>query len=660
MKLNVPERNRTVNLRIRNPLLYPVELREPFGHDVSHVARTFKPLRKSAWRVTFMSGCRQINSLEMMPLIILVAIVLLSATACAAVEEAPVVAGPQVLDPAHCGIGRVVEDLNFTDAAGVAGKFSDFAAQKALVVLLTSADCPLSKKYAPTINALHFEYKNRNIAFLLLNSAHDSKDAVAGAIERNKFEMRYAVDADGSVARSLNAQTTTEVFVLDSSRRLIYRGCIDDQYGLGYEQDKPRHEYLRKSLDALLTGVRPEVTATSAPGCELALGTIEETKVTATWHKEISRLVQKSCVDCHRTGGNAPFPLTDYENMKRKRNAVRRVVKNRSMPPWHADHMIGGPWANNRRLSDEDQALLLNWLEAGAAEGDPRDAPAPRTFTEEWQIGKPDVIVQIPNPVKIPATGRLGYQYIDVKLNFPEDRWVSAIEMRPTQPELVHHSQVFVSFNGKLKIEQSPSNGGRPDCYFGAMVPGDTYQIFPKNSAKLLPKGASLKFEIHYVPNGVAAEDQMRVGLIFAKERPEFEVRSFDIRNSMFNIPPGADGKAVSTEYAFPKAARLLSFQPHMHLRGKSFKVEALYADGKSETVLSVPRYNFNWQTSYRPLNPIEIPGGTKIKVTGWFDNSANNPANPDPNVTVNAGAETTDEMLVCFGEWHEIPEPKK
>ena len=593
-------------------------------------------------------------------------VVLLNWNAALGGEEpaAPVKIGPRAADPADYGIGGAVPDLSLNFLDGAAGKLSDYYGNAALVIAIASPDCPVAKKYAPRLAEIEKTYREKRVAFLLLSCSGDPAEAVREAMQRSGMSMPVVLDEKGSVARALHAKETTDVFVLGPSRKLLYRGAIDDQYGVGYEHDAPRQNFLTDALDAVLANRAVGMPATLAPGCELALDTApaqsdrSNQPNAVTFHRDISPLMQRNCQECHRPNSSGPFSLLSFDDVKRKSRVIRRVVSTRAMPPWFADNSIGRAWANNRRLSDSDQKMLLDWIDANCPEGDVKDEPAPRIFAAGWTIGTPDAIVQIPKPVQIPAQGRLPYQYTKVATNFTEDKWVQAVELRPTNPALVHHSQVFViTADGKEQWEPAPSDGGRPISYFAAMVPGETALVFPEGCAKLLPKGCTLMFEVHYSPNGAPAEDQIRVGMIFAKTPPAFEVKSFDIRNGNLLIPPGVANYSQSAEYTFNTPARLLAFQPHMHLRGKAFSFELTFPDGRKEPVLSVPRYDFNWQISYRLKEPWDIPKGAKLKVTGWFDNSKNNPANPDPAQTVHGGGETTDEMLVGFGEWVALPE---
>ncbi|MBA3846338.1 MAG: hypothetical protein H0X45_06820 [Planctomycetes bacterium] len=569
--------------------------------------------------------------------------------------DAPPANEARALDPAAAGIGETIADAAFIDLDGRPGRLADFADAPALVIACFGADCPISRKYLPRLIAHHQRYRERSVAFLLIGCAGDDDDELRKALAGSN--LRAINDRDLGLATALAARSTTEVFVLDPARRLLYRGAVDDRHGLNYDREERAREFLVDALDATLAGEPIALSATSAPGCEIATAGSAAAIPDLTWSRQVSRIVQRSCQQCHRDEGGGPFELMTYEQVRRKRAVIRRVVSTRAMPPWSADHHVGGPWANDRRLSDADHRTMLAWIAADCPQGDPADEPPARTWPGEWEIGVPDAIVQLGAPIQVAATGTMDYQYVDVVTDFPEDRWVQAVEMRPTAPEVVHHAQTFLMLAGaKLFENRQPGTSGRLNCYFSAMVPGDRCQIYPPGVARFLPKGATLQFEIHYVPNGTATSDQMRLGLIFADGKPEHEVQSFDISAPDIRIPPGEPDHVISARFTMPGPARLLAFQPHMHLRGKSFTFDLILPDGTGRALLSVPAWDFRWQTSYRMATPLDVPAGTVIEVTGHYDNSAANPANPDPSAEVRGGAHTTDEMLVGFGEWHPLP----
>jgi mono/diheme cytochrome c family protein len=388
------------------------------------------------------------------------------------------------------------------------------------------------------------------------------------------------------------------------------------------------------------------VPATSAEGC-LVAPPPDATPATGpvTYHARISRLVQQNCQTCHRTGGVAPFALERYEEVRAYAPMIRFVVESGRMPPWFA-HPEGGTGANDRSLSERDRRDLFAWIDAGMPEGNPRAAPLALRWAEGWNIGEPDAVIPILEPFDIPAEGVVEYQYMYVKTDFPEDRWVQALEIRPTAPQVTHHVLVFV------EAPDAERRQGGIAGFFAGYAPGNNGVIFPKGMAKRLPAGAWLKFQLHYTTNGVAATDRSALALIFADEPPEREVRTRSAYDHEFVIPPGAPRHEVAGEHSFRDDGYILELFPHMHNRGAAFRYELVHEDGRVEHLLEVPRYDFNWQLAYKPDRPIFAPAGSSLRAIGWFDNSAANPANPDPAAEVRFGEQTWEEMMIGYFDW--------
>ncbi|MDB5313773.1 MAG: hypothetical protein JWO38_7975 [Gemmataceae bacterium] len=561
----------------------------------------------------------------------------------------PIRQGPRVLRPAEAGVGQFVADVAFTDIAGKPGKLSELKAARLLVVAFTDTGCPLCKKYAPTLARLEKEYAGKGVSFLFVNpTASDAADDIKKAVADHGFKGRYAHDKDGKLTAALGARSTTEVSVLDSARTVVYRGAVDDQYGLAYSLDTPRNNYLTAALDGLLAGRQPVVAATTAPGCELDRK--DGPAIPLTYHARVERIVQTNCVECHRKGGVAPFALESYEQVIGRKGALRRVVDGGTMPPWFAAPPAKGghsPWVNDRSLTPADKADLLAWLVGDLKKGDPADAPLPRDYASGWLIGKPDAVFQIPRPISVAATGTMPYQNVSVETSFDEDRWVQAMEVQPTAREVVHHVLVFA-------VPKGDRTRGEGQGFFAVYVPGNNTLIYPDGYAKKLPKGAALRFQIHYTPNGKPAEDQTRFGVVFAKHPPKHEVLVSGIMNRQFTIPAGADNhKVTATIPVVPFNARVLAFFPHMHLRGKAARYDLRRADGGTLPLLDVPHYDFNWQLVYRYAEPVSVPRGSTLIYTSWYDNSAANPANPDPTKEVRWGPQTFEEMHLGYLEYY-------
>ena len=554
----------------------------------------------------------------------------------------PVKNAPKVLRAAEAGVGRLVADVAFTDLAGKGGKLSDFKAAKRTIVAFTSTSCPICKKYAPSLARLEKEYAAKGVAFLFVNPTATDE------VKDHGFAGRYVHDKDSRLTAALGATSTAEVFVLDSARTVVYRGALDDQYGLGYSLDAPRSRYLSAALDEALAGKVPAVAATTAPGCALEPDADKAPAVALTYHARVERIVQANCVECHRKGGVAPFALETYDDVVAHRGMIKKVVDAGTMPPWFAAHAKAdhSPFSNDRSLTAADKKDLLDWLAGDRKKGDPADAPLPRRYESGWLIGKPDAVFEIPRAVAVKAEGTMPYQNLRVETNYDEDRWVRALEVQPTAREVVHHVLVFAVPKGQR------IGGGEAAGFFAVYVPGNNVLIYPDGYAKKLPKGATLLFQIHYTPNGKATTDRTKLGLVFADEAPRHEIQVTGIANTRFQIPAGADNHEVTAKIPVPFDAKVLALFPHAHLRGKAAKYDLKTPDGKSATLLEVPHYDFNWQLQYRFAVPVAAPRGSTITYTAWYDNSDKNPANPDATKPVRWGQQTYEEMHLGYVEY--------
>jgi peroxiredoxin len=564
--------------------------------------------------------------------------------------------GPRTAAPAELGIGRLVPDLEFRPINGKAFHLSQPRPKSALVIAFTSTSCPVANRYAPTLAALEKEYAARGTKFIFINPvATDSESDIKKAIRTHGFRGPYVHDTRGGISGALGARSTTEVFVLDAARTLVYRGAIDDQYGLGYSHSSPRQTYLIDALSALVTNGLPGVQATTAPGC--ALGDSHKTEspaVPLTYHARISRILDQHCLACHHEDGVAPFALETYQQVRSHAAMMRKQIERGAMPPWFAAPSLSSHslWANDRTLPVNDKGDLLDWLSGNLAEGNPADAPLPRKFPGDWEIGRPDAVVRIPEPIEVNATGKMPYQNVFVATQFGEDKWVSAIEVLPTARDVVHHALVYVVPADRVEKARQSRRDTEGGNFFAAYVPGNNVLRFPEGFGKLIPAGASLHFQIHYTPRGTATRDQTAVALRFSKTPPKHEVRVAAIAAKL-DIPPGEANYEAHGTVPVLFDAKIMSFMPHMHVRGKSYRYELKFPDGKTELLLDVPRYDFNWQLQYCLADFVNAPAGSTLFGTARYDNSTNNPANPDPAKRVRWGEQTDDEMMLGYFEYY-------
>ncbi|MFM9170883.1 MAG: redoxin family protein [Phycisphaerales bacterium] len=568
------------------------------------------------------------------------------------------------------GVGRHVPDAVGIDLDGNRRGWRSGRGDAVTVIALTSVTCPLCRKFGTTLARVEAAFAARGVRFVFVNvSGTDSvKDMrkQAGSLGLKGLSLR---DADRSIADALGARTTTEVFVIDAANTLVYRGAASDQYGTNFTLEAARRRYLEDAIEAALAGQVPAVQATSSPGCALeprpaAVKAASASAATVTYARDISRIIQANCVECHRQGGVGPFALDSYEAVSRRATMIRTVTEAGIMPPWFAApvHAADGtaapsPWANDRSLSESDKLAIAAWVDAGKPEGDRADLPLPRTFPGgEWTIGRPDAVFQIPAPIAVKADGFMAYQRVMVPTGLTEDRWVKAVQIVPTDPSVVHHVLVFALSERDAADAETRRRLGNDEAggYWAAYVPGNDSMVFPEGMAKRLPARSTLLFQIHYTPNGTATTDQMKLGVVYAERAPEHVVRTASVASRRISIPPGAPNHREAGQVRVPADAVILAFTPHMHVRGKAYRYELEAADGSErKTILDVPEYDFNWQLRYLLREPLRAPKGSILHGTAWYDNSAGNPANPDPTKTVRWGPQTVDEMMLGYIEYY-------
>src|SRR6185437_4660747 len=378
-----------------------------------------------------------------------------------------------------------------------------------------------------------------------------------------------------------------------------------------------------------------------------------------TFYKDVLPILQKNCQGCHRPGEAAPMSLLTYENARPYAKSIKAAVLTRQMPPWFADPLYG-KFSNDRRLPDRDVKVLVAWVDSGAKAGNPTDSPKPLEFTEGWAIGKPDMVMEVPTAFEIPKEGTIDYQYVRLPTNFTEDKYVQFAEARPTDREHTHHIIAFIRDPHSRWMKDAPigvpfvpekgkGDGGFGGDFLAAYAPGTIPDVLKPGQAKLIPKGADIVFQLHYTADGNPGSDKSRVGLIFAKEPPKERILTLAAARDDFAIPPGDPNYRVDSKITLQDDSTLMMLLPHMHLRGKDFEYRVLFPDGRRQTLLSVPHYSFNWQLSYYLDQPLFLPKGTIIECTAHFDNSPNNPANPDPSKEIHFGEQSWDEMMIGF-----------
>ena len=571
------------------------------------------------------------------------------ASVCSALMVCTVQAGGTEASRTQTVVGRQIPDFILPDTAGKQTALHDFVEKAgdkgAVIVYFMGVDCPISNLYVKELAALAKNYEKRGLEVVGIQSNAGMTTAKA-AEHAKQFKVAFPVlvDAGQRVAQQFGATRTAEVFVLDRQRTVRYHGEIDDRYGYTYKRGEPTRRELGQALDELLAGKSVTVADTTPRGCLITHDERPAGSTKVTYARDVSRILQQRCQECHRAGEVAPFALNGYDDAVEHSAMIKEVVIQRRMPPWHADPRYG-KFTNDRRLTQDEIDKLVEWTDNGTPMGDKAELPPPREYVQGWQIGKPDLVFQLRKPYKVKASGTVPYMYFVVPTHLKEDVWVQAAEARPGNPAVVHHIIVFF---------RDPNGGdeGFNDHHLCGTAPGDPPLVLPPGVARRLPKGSDLVFQMHYTPNGKATTDQSRVGLILYKgphgeKRPQLSARTKGVMNTQFQIPPNDPSYKVESDFEFTDNATIYQLMPHMHWRGKDFLYELKFPNGSKQTLLSVPQYDFGWQNTYRLEKPVAVPKGTTLHCVAHFDNSRDNPANPNPKKTVRWGDQTWEEMMI-------------
>lgn len=557
-------------------------------------------------------------------------------------------------DPAK----HVAFALKSSDGKQVA--LSDYKSKMAVAVVFIGTECPLVNLYVHRMKELHKEFADQGVQFVAINSnPQDSAEQIADHAKTHALPFPVLIDGNQEAMKTFGAERTPEAFVVNPQGVVQYRGRIDDQFGIGYQRSEPTERYLADALTAVISGKPVVKNRTEVQGCLITHVADAKKNATVTFNKDVMAILQNRCQECHRPGQIGPFSLLNYKQAKGWSAMMAETVKDRRMPPWHADPNHG-KFANDRSLPAKERDVLMAWVEQGCPEGDAKDLPQAKTFTtgDGWTIGKPDAVLTMAEEFTIPAKapeGGVPYQHFMVQTNFDEDKWIQSAEAKPGNRSVVHHIVVFVLPPGEGRGRGQEDGIG--NNFLVGTAPGDMPMILPPGHAKRIPKGSNLVFQMHYTPNGIEQKDRSSMGLIFAKEPPEHPVRTRTVMNRRFAIPPGAESHRVFSQSTFAKDAVILTFMPHMHLRGKDFEYKVVYPDKTEEILLSVPKYDFGWQTMYRLAEPKRIPAGSRMECVAHYDNSTKNLNNPDATRTVYWGDQTWEEMMIGWTDYYFVDE---
>jgi hypothetical protein len=517
---------------------------------------------------------------------------------------------------------------------------------EAIVLMVHGNGCGIVRAVWPEFAKVVDSYSGKGARFFMINSnLQDDRATIAAEAEEFGIDIPILDDSTQLVGESFGFTRTAEVLVIDpESWDLVYRGPVDDR--VTYERQKPaaRAHYLVDALDVLIDGEasgksidKPE---RASPGCIVNLTETRVDHSRISYSETIAPILQENCVSCHQKGGLGPWAMSSYKMVQGFAPMIREVLRTRRMPPWHADPHVG-QWKNDRSISEEEVKTLVHWIEAGAPRGEGPDPLAEQLgAAPEWPLGTPDMIVEVPE-FSVPATGVVDYQFPVVKNTLDKGVWVRAATVAPGDRTVVHH--VLAGASDPNKPQQ---NQDLFDNYLIGYAPGNESHIMPEGKGVYIPPGGDFLFQMHYTPTGKAATDRTRLGLYFHDAPPGNYLRHHVILDPTIQIPANDPAWEKSAYFDFERDATLHTVMPHAHYRGRSASFTLRYPDGSEKLLLSVPKYDFNWQRSYSFTEPVHVPAGSRLITTFVFDNSAQNPGNPDPNRVVPWGLQSWDEML--------------
>ena len=547
------------------------------------------------------------------------------------------------------GIGEVVPNLEFKDIRYLRRTLSDLGTHKGIALVFLNTDCPVSKRFLPKLRELNAFYTAKDIQFVgVFCSAQDTVMEIASFALENDLRFPVVKDDESELCAALGIDRVPQVAVVDGGNRLAYRGRINDQYRVSGTQPSASREDLATALDELVAGKTISVKETTVEGCKLTPPSARNFERPPTFYGDVAAIMQRRCQRCHHAGTLAPFALTTYDEVKNRSEMVAEVVREERMPPWYADPKYGH-FINAPGMTADERDKVVAWVNADCPAGDPAHGPAPRVFaTSEWRIGEPDLKITMRAPEKIPAQGYIPYKYVVLPYVFKEDTYVSAIEILPHNRQVVHHCNMAYVSIAKMK--------GGDDTFITGYVPGGQpmdlrpQQPSDPETAYKIPAGSTLVLQIHYTTTGKEEQSLISVGFRYPQKGVDKISHHFVLDPHDIAIAPGDPMWRMSAMKTIPANATLLGMFTHMHVRGRDMTFIAEYPDGRRETLLQIPNFNFAWQLAYECRN--RLPARTKIEAVAHFDNSKFNPYNPDSNRTVPYGPQTYDEMFNGFVFW--------
>ncbi len=551
-------------------------------------------------------------------------------------------AAPAVIQAIH------VDNFRLPDQNYQSHELYRMADAKAVVIVTQMNGCPVSRNTASAIKALKDAYASKGVEFMMLNSSPiDTREAVATEAKEYGFDMPVLMDHDQLVGEQLGITRTAEVIILDPKTwKVIYRGPVDDKVTYERQKAAAEHTWAKDALDATLAGKPVTVASQPAVGCLIDFPNRTAAKTAKiSYVHDVAPIIEQKCVMCHQPGGIGPIPLTKFEQVKAFSPMIREVIRTQRMPPWRADPDVGH-FVDDKSLTSAQRETLVHWVEAGSPRGEGVDPLTKvKLGVPEWPLGKPDLILNVPG-YDIPANGIVDYQRPFVANPLKEAKWIKASTVKVQNRQAVHH--ILTGYMEDVPAAGQPAFEQNWGVSVGGYAVGSESQINPKDVGAYFPVGGAIGFQNHYTPFGKAVKENPQIGLYFYKdgEKPSMMMHNIAIANPTISIPPGEEAHPEHAYLTVPHDMLLYSAFPHAHYRGASAHVVLQTPDGKEKTLLALSRYDFNWQREYTFDKPVLVPAGSKIITYYTYDNSARNPANPDPKRTVPWGDQSFDEML--------------
>ena len=549
-------------------------------------------------------------------------------------------------------LNKIIRDISFFPINDERFRLSELKNKKAIVIFMRERDCPISEKYGPRIAWLERQYAKRGIQFIYnyVGQLKRNENAIYD-LKRFDFKESYVVDSKQTIINALYAKTTGDVFILTPQRKVIYRGPLDDQYHLLKSALKPKNHYVSDILEALVSNKSVEPQEIPAPGCVIDRPVIKE----VFWN-DVAPIIKKKCTVCHNPSGSAPIDYISYQDVTRRKAMFKYTIENDLMPPWFIDPNTG-PWENDLSLTPKEKAMLLKWLNTGCYKNPKAKKPG-TLWSKEKKTAEfsTDYIIHLPEKVVVPPTGFNEYKFFVIQTNFKEDKWIKSVQFR-LKPKVIHHAALFImdlSFK-HLYIQNHSHIGNNISMAFGTINQREK-EIWGDQSNKTgykLPRNAKFVLEIHYESIGrKIIDDYTQIHIDFHRKKPKYKGITYNITNTKFKIPPQALNHKVKTSYKTKRTMFLTKVRPHMHLRGKASSVFITDPKGIRTRIFSVDPFIKIFEKIHTLKNPILVKKGSVIECINWFDNSADNPINPNPKNTITFGLYTTDEMSQCYLHW--------